>query len=159
MSVPVKVLAIIFLLLLTAVGAKAQKQEIKINQTLTERDAVSGQLMELKLEGITDEMIRPVPSERFEVLIKQNGATHKAKVRSTTQFMIPAKMIPKARPASGATTQKTADDSEQANGMRHFQTVMFTVRPFTSPSAMRRNSPPTRQRHLSYWSRKASVSS
>jgi hypothetical protein len=127
MSVSVKILVIMFLLVLAGGAANAQKQEIKIHQTLTERDVVSGQLMELRLEGISNEMMRPISADKLEVVVRQNGATHKARVRATTQFMIPAKMIPKAPSAAGEATPKAAADSEQANGMRHFQTVMFTV--------------------------------
>jgi hypothetical protein len=127
MRVSAKVMGITLLLMLAAVAANAQKRELKINQALTERSAVSGQLVELKLEGIADEMMRPIPVEKFEVLVRQNGETHKAKVRSASQFMILATMIPKASPAPSDSIVKAVEEEGQVDGMKHFQTVMFTV--------------------------------
>ena len=121
MRVTVKITAITCLLMLAGAAAKAQKSELKINQALSPREAVSGQLMELKLEGLSDEMLRPIPIEKIEVQVRQNGATHKAKVRSSTMFMMLSRMIPKTPSTSEETASKVADDREQDNRMKAFQ--------------------------------------
>jgi hypothetical protein len=114
---------ITFLLALTGGTANAQKKEIKINKSLTETSAVSGQ----KLEGITDEMMMPIPVNKFEVMVTQNGATQQAKVRSATVFMIPAQVISKKQSSSDESTSKIVDSKEQLGEMKYYQSVLFTV--------------------------------
>ncbi len=120
-----KVMAITFLLTLAGSVANAQKSEIKINHALTETRAAFGQMMELKLEGV-DDQIMPIPADKFEVMVRQNGVTHQAKVRSASSFMIPAKMIAKA-PPSDESRSKAVDSIEQIDGMKNFHIVLFTI--------------------------------
>lgn len=118
---------LVMMCLLAGVTANAQKKEIKINKLLTETTAVSGQLMELKLEGIADETMLAIPADKFEVLVTQNGVTQPTKVHSTTVYMIQEWALAKKQASADGAAATPVDNKESAGQMKFYQAVLFTV--------------------------------
>lgn len=108
-----------------AIGAN-QKSEIRIETIRQSADnaAAPGQIFELFLSGLGNRMIPPIPANRFDVLVVQDGVAHHAKVRGVASVMInPTASRDLPPPSDG----KPLDIAEQMAMMKPYQMLMFMV--------------------------------
>jgi hypothetical protein len=123
MRLVVRVLALIALCgALSAINAQ-QKGDIRIERFRQGADrAVPGQIIDLWLSGITKVMVPTIPIDRFEVLVLQDDATHRAKVRAVTSTMA---TLPTTLPPSSENRAPAAD--EMLTQMKVYTHLSFTV--------------------------------
>lgn len=104
--------------------AFAQKRELKIEGISSVQGAVPGQMIQAFVAGISEQYGPPIPLDRFDVVITQDGVARRARVRSSAMgFMNPQLSL--TPPASAA--EKAPDIREQLTQMKPGQLVMFTV--------------------------------
>lgn len=112
-----------FLLVVSQVGF-AQTGDLKIEGSTVLEGAVPGQMIEVFVAGISSQVGPPVPLERFQVLVTQDGVSHQAKVRSAALGLMNPQVQLKS-PSSPAS--KIPDIGEQLAGAKPYQVVTFTV--------------------------------
>ena len=120
-SIRVMMLAV-FTLALCQAGF-AQRGGLAIEGSTATEGAFPGQMMELFVAGFGAQLGPAIPIERFQVLVTQGGATHKAQVRAAALGL----MNPRAFNPTAAPAEKVPDISEQMAGAKPYQLVTFTV--------------------------------
>lgn len=120
-----RTLMLLVLLALSEV-AFAQKSDLRIDGISYAAGAVPGQMVTVFVAGLSEQPGPPIPLDRFQVAVTQDGVAHQAKVRSVALgFMNPR--VPTTPPSSPP--EKFPDLNEQLSGMQPYQSVMFTVPP------------------------------
>lgn len=121
-----RVLAVVILLSVIPAAVRAQKQELVVNESLSAKVVIPGQMVDIYLEGGSQGFPLPIPSDQFEVLVVQNGATHRAKIRAVAPVMLNVQAPPGSLPSS---SDKIPSVSEQLASLKPYRSILFTVPP------------------------------
>jgi hypothetical protein len=123
-SISIKTLTIAGLALVLSQGGFAQQGELKIDGSSAGEGAVPGQMIEVFVAGISSQMGPPIPLDRFQVLVTQDGVTRQAKVRSAALGLMNPRVQLRSPSSPG---EKIPDISEQLAGAKPYQLVTFTA--------------------------------
>src|SRR5438128_8417624 len=119
-----KTLTLAMVILALSQFASAQKREIKIEGVSSGQGAVPGEMVDAFLAGFSEQLGPPLPLERFDVVVTQDGVTRHAKVRST-KYGLANPNFWFSPPLPTSTTRP--DVNEQLAQMRPYQLVTFAV--------------------------------
>ncbi|MEW6129707.1 MAG: hypothetical protein AB1757_21895 [Acidobacteriota bacterium] len=120
-----KVLLVLPVVVFLSSVTLAQKSEIRIVKKVTSAEAFPGQLLQLYVDGISSNPMTLIPSERFQVVVTQEGVSYQAKVRSAAATMLNMKVL-QQRNSSAEKTSEPNKETLPAE-LATFQGVLFTV--------------------------------
>jgi len=80
--IAVKAVTVAGLALALSQGGFAQQEELKIEGTSSVEGAFPGQMVEVFVGGISSQVGPPIPLDRFQILVTQDGVIREAQVRS-----------------------------------------------------------------------------
>jgi hypothetical protein len=123
-SIGIRTLTLAGLALAVSQVGFAQKGELTIDGSSVVEGAVPGQMLDVFVRGIIWQPGPPIPFDRFQVLVTQDGVTRHAKVRSAAFGLMNPRVQLKS-PSSPA--EKIPDISEQLAGAKPYQVVTFTA--------------------------------